>query len=611
MVPTLAALAGGMDRADSLWYHMPQSARFAEGGDLAAIDFFDPIFFASFYPANSEVLHAFGLLAFDRDILSPLLNLGFLGLGLLAAYCIGRPYGVGPQSLIGGAIALGAQMLVEFQAGEALNDVAGVAFVLAAVAVLVNAHAARGGRIGTAGLAVAGIAAGLAAGTKLSFLAPVVALFVGVAVIAGRGYRVRAAAIFGAGALAAGGYWYLRNLLAIGNPIPYSSFGPLGLPTPERAFELREGYSVAHYWNDTEVWFDWFVPGLEESFGFLWPLTLVAFIGAGVYALARRGDPLVRMLGAVVLATTLAYLVTPLTAAGEPGEPIAFVWNVRYMAPAAAIGLALLPCLPIARASERARQLTLLGLALLFAATVASLVQWDQGHVKGAVATGVAVLLGFAGWRWLAGRSEHLPRSWGVALAGLVAVGALAAGWWEQNHYLERRYDSLSPQLKLAGAVRWARDLREARVAVAGVRGVFNQYPFYGTDLSNHVQWLGEEGADGAYLRIPTCERWRRALAEGEYTHVVTTYDPFRPGTLTDTKEGLWTRDDPGLEAAAAKRPGERVRAHPSSRPGGLREAARPQRGRAERRFGQPRADRQPALDRPVCACSRSSPPPC
>ena len=142
MVPTLGSLAGGMDRADTLWYHMPLATRFVQSGDLGAIDYFDPIFFASFYPANSEVLHAVPLLAFGRDILSPLLNLGWLALGLLAAYCIGRPYGVGPQSLIGGAIALGAQNLVEFQAGEALNDIAGVAFVLAAVAILVNGYAA-------------------------------------------------------------------------------------------------------------------------------------------------------------------------------------------------------------------------------------------------------------------------------------------------------------------------------------------------------------------------------------------------------------------------------------------------------------------------------------
>ena len=91
MVPTLQALAGGMDRADTLWYHMPLATRFVQSGDLGAIDHFDPIFFASFYPANSEVLHALGILAFGRDIVSPLLNLGCLALGLLASYCIGRP----------------------------------------------------------------------------------------------------------------------------------------------------------------------------------------------------------------------------------------------------------------------------------------------------------------------------------------------------------------------------------------------------------------------------------------------------------------------------------------------------------------------------------------
>ena len=122
-----------MDRADSLWYHMPLATRFAHGSHFGAVDYFDPIFFASFYPANSEVVHATGILAFDRDILSPLLNLGWLTLGLTSAYAIGRPYGVGPTSLIGGAIALGAQNLVEFQAGEALNDIVGVVDVLACV----------------------------------------------------------------------------------------------------------------------------------------------------------------------------------------------------------------------------------------------------------------------------------------------------------------------------------------------------------------------------------------------------------------------------------------------------------------------------------------------
>ena len=537
MVPTLQALAGGMDRADTLWYHMPLATRYVQTGDLGAIDHFDPIFFAAYYPANSEVLHAAGILAFGRDILSPLLNLGFLALGLLASYCIGRPYGLGPLSLLGGAIALGSQQLVEFQAGEALNDITGVAFVLAAVAILVNAYAAiTSSHVRGAVVGIAGLAAGVAVGTKLSFLAPVAALAIGLPLIAMSGQRLRTFGFFAGGAALSGGYWYLRNAIAIGNPIPFTAWGPLGLPSPERDFELREPFSVAHYLTDGDVWSDWFIPGLDDSFGFLWPLVLAGFIGAGIYALWRGTTPLIRVLGAVVFITTIAYLFTPLTAAGEEGAPIAFEWNVRYIAPAAAIGLALLPVL--LPATPRWRTATLAGLSVLAFATIVSLVQWDQGHAKGAVVAGVGVLGLFALVWWLRGR-------YAVALACVTLVGAIGVGYLVQRHYLERRYENLSPQLKLADAVRWARGLEDSKVAVSGVRGVFNQYPFYGTDLSNHVQWLGIEGEDGAYLRIADCETWRAELADGGYTHVVTTYDPFLPGQLTDTKEALWTREDP------------------------------------------------------------------
>lgn len=553
MVPTLGSLAGGMDRADSLWYHMPLSARFMQTGDLGEIFFFDPIFFASFYPANSEVLHAVPLLTFDRDIISPVLNLGLLAVGLLASWCIGRPYGVAPQALIGGSIALGSQMLVEFQAGESLNDITGVVFVLASVAILVNGYAAgrpRGGRdIAAGALVVAGLAAGLAAGMKLSFLAPVAALTVGVVVLARRGTRVRTGLLWTVPLLVASVYWYARNAIATGNPIPYiSSIGPIELPAPERSFELRPGFSVSHYLTDAAVWWDWFIPGLNESFGGLWPLTLGLMVACGVVALWRGTEPALRMLGATVLFTALAYLFTPLTAAGEEGQPIAFVWNVRYIAPAVAIALALVPCLAIARSSARRRTVVTAVLTVLLAVTVGSLVQWQQGHVKGAVGAAVAVLAGAALVAWLRSRGHlgHAATRRSLAVVAVAAVALTAVvGWFGQRHYLERRYENTSPRLRLASTLRWARDVRDATIAVTGVRGVFNQYPLYGTDLSNRVQWLGMRGAHDAWLRIPTCERFRQELNEGAYTHVVTTYDPFHPGRLTDTTEALWVREDP------------------------------------------------------------------
>ena len=146
--------------------------------------------------------------------------------------------------------------------------------------------------------------------------------------------------------LVTGGYWYLRNLFAVGNPIPFTAFGPLGLPTPERRSSCGPGFSVAHYWNDPDVWKDWFVPKLAEELGPLWPLVLIAMVGGGVYRRLAGREPILRALGAVGRLTAFAYLVTPLTAGGEEGEPIAFEWNIRYLAPAVAIGLAILPLLP-------------------------------------------------------------------------------------------------------------------------------------------------------------------------------------------------------------------------------------------------------------------------
>jgi hypothetical protein len=557
MVPTLAALAGGMDRADTLWYHMPLAARFVQTGSLGDIFFFDPVFFASFYPSNSEVVHALPILTFGRDILSPLINLGYLAMGLLASWCIGRPYGVAPQALMGGSIALGAQNLVEFQAGEALNDITGVAFVLAAAALLVNGYAARGPRkarapgreIALGALAVAGLAAGLAAGVKLSFLAPVAALTIGVVVIAPVGTRRAVTLAWTLPLVAAGVYWYARNAIATGNPIPFiHSIGPIELPAPDRDFDLRPGFSVAHYWNDPDVWWDWFIPGLQESFGVLWPATIIGMTAGAAFAVWRGVEPILRLLGAVALFTAFAYLFTPLTAAGEEGQPIAFVWNVRYIGPTAAIAFAILPCLPAARATAGRRAAVTVGLTGLAGATVGSLIQWHQGHVKGAIVAAVGVVVAAAAIAWLRGRNRlgpAAPRRFALAIGAAVLLLAIAAGWVEQRHYLERRYENTSPRLGLAPTLRWAQDLRDARVAVAGIRGVFNQYPLYGADLSNRVQWLGERGPHDAWLRIPTCEEWRRAVNAGSYTHVVTTYDPFDPGQLTDTKEALWTREDP------------------------------------------------------------------
>ncbi|MDP9189049.1 MAG: hypothetical protein M3O25_07350, partial [Actinomycetota bacterium] len=131
--------ARGMLTFDTLWYHGPFAARIAETGSVWGLHFTDPLYLNWFYPQNSELLHAAGVSLFDRDLFSPLVNFGWLGICLLAAWCIGRPYGVAPLSLVAVALVLDIGPMVPREAGTPANDVAPVALLLAAAAILVNA----------------------------------------------------------------------------------------------------------------------------------------------------------------------------------------------------------------------------------------------------------------------------------------------------------------------------------------------------------------------------------------------------------------------------------------------------------------------------------------
>src|SRR2546423_1520468 len=136
----------GMLTFDTLWYHGPFAARIADSGSAWGMHFTDPLYLNWFYPENSELLHAAGIVLFNRDISSPLVNFGWLGIVLLAAWCIGRPYGVAPLSLTAVAIAMDTGPIVPREAGTPATDTVPVAMLLAAAAILINAWAARGSR---------------------------------------------------------------------------------------------------------------------------------------------------------------------------------------------------------------------------------------------------------------------------------------------------------------------------------------------------------------------------------------------------------------------------------------------------------------------------------
>src|SRR3954466_6976570 len=148
--PSGQALDQGMYYQDTTWYHMSFSARFAQTGHVGPLHFTDPLKLAAwFYPQNSELLHGLGIVFLKTDFLSPLINLMWVALCLLAAWCVGRPYAIGGVTMLGAAVVLGSEMLGGSPGGQGPNDIRGLFFLMTALAFLVDgaasAHASRTG----------------------------------------------------------------------------------------------------------------------------------------------------------------------------------------------------------------------------------------------------------------------------------------------------------------------------------------------------------------------------------------------------------------------------------------------------------------------------------
>jgi hypothetical protein len=577
-MPTQTGLDIGMYLPNTTWHNAPFAARFVQDHQVGAVHYIDTLNLTVwFYPQNSELLHSAGVLFLGNDFLSPLINIGWMSLCLLAAWSFARPYGGGPVAVLAIALVLDANMLLLYQPGDAKNDVAGLFFLLASAAILVNADAQRRaaseaqpaarGRtaLPNGALIVAGLAAGLALGTKLNLLAPFGLLTLGVIAVSA-GYRLRATVVWVLSALVTGGFWFARNLVNAGNPLPWIKAGPLVGPD-QADINIREPHNVAHYLlpPDGGVIRHHLVPGLHSSFGDLWPLVLAVVIGGFLLAIINGRTPLIRMLGIVALLSGIAYLFTPLTAAGPQGDPTAFTTNLRYASPAIGLGAMLLGVDEgLSGRRERGWLLGILFVLLL----VQAVPVWDlSGHLwtrhflVGAI--GLAILLILVPVGIVLAGQRGVPR---LALGGAVVLAlalAVGIGWPQSDDYVKDRYQaSTAPSDFPSGmkaALAWFNkaDPHDTRIGVVGGRPGFKQYVFYGDDLSNHVQYIARHGPHGAYLPIASeaaqndrephwmqqCEEWRRAVDDGDYHYLVIGPDQRTQARLPI--EAVWTAADP------------------------------------------------------------------
>jgi hypothetical protein len=610
------ALGRGIFNFDSLWYHLPFAVDIVQSHSVT--QFFHPetVFTNWFYPQNSELVHTAGILVIHRDTLSLFVNFGWLALAFLSAWCIGRPWGRGSLTVIAAAILLDSNTLVVREPGAAKNDLMAAALLLASIAILVHRHTllprvawgggagrarrplfrprsnlgrppnseaknpatardpfpTTGPAAGTLPLAVAGLAAGLAVGTKSTAVAMAAAMTVAIVFLAPQGRRWAEFGWWFLPALAGGGYWYLRNLIAAGNPLPQlESLGPISLPHPERLQEGRPDFSVAHYATDTGVWHEYFAPGLHHAFGLLWPLVIGGAVAGALIALLWGRSRLLRWLGAVALFGMLAYLFTPLSAAGAEGAPVGFSINIRYAIPALLAGLTLLPAalrsLSSASSASPAGPLphdrtrgqsawSLVDRTLLAALLLVWLVTdrpdaalRDPDRLFAWLIVLLAVLIP-AGLLFARRRGASL----GVVAAGfaVLALATVAIAYPVQRDYLRDRYANSDPEASIPGmhldsAYRWARGVHDSRIGLAGTTAGFLGYGFYGTDLSNRVRYMGREAPHGGFEPIPTCRAFRAAVDAADLDYLVTS--PFlnfiHPGDPIESPEAAWLRGDP------------------------------------------------------------------
>ncbi len=570
--PTLESYDLGMHAFDTLWYHLPWAASFAQTGRVTSLHY-DLEFLLAFYPATAELFHGLGIVLLGRDTLSPVLNLLWMGLALLAGWCIGRPRGRGAASTAGVALVLLTPMMDFSQPGSADGDIVGLAFLLGAVALVVNAERR------TAAYALAGLSAGFAASIKLTFLAPVGLLTLGVLAIAIRDRgatatpgphrdtatpgpdRATATPARRATALAwlvplvlAGGFWYARNLIAVGNPLPWTGFAGL-LPTPAPPLQQHVSLTVAHYLTSSVFWKHFFVTGMAGQLGPWWyVIGAVAIVGPLLCLLPRAGG-MVRMVALVALASLAAYLVTPNGAIGPDGYPIGFTYNLRYAAPGLALAFAVMPLSPVL-AGPRSQAVVVAGLAVVAVATVAQSSLWPAQHLAGALLAGGVVLAVGLAIAVRPVRGKRPTRAVALAALALLACAGAAAGYPWQRHYLRGRYTYQPSISHLSGVWDYFRTIHHVRVAVAGTYGEFFSYPLFGIDDSNRVQYIARTGTHGSFTPLRTCAAWRAAVNRGHFQYLLTTpeRDVWHPAQLTPAPERKWALGDPGVHLLFERR---------------------------------------------------------
>jgi len=155
------------------------------------------------------------------------------------------------------------------------------------------------------------------------------------------------------------------------------------------------------------------------------------------------------------------------------------------------------------------------------------------GIVAGALVLGAGIVR--LTWR---PRLPTIPASFGRSVVLVALAAGMIAGFATEQFYVHHRYtDAPMPKID-----RWAQSVHHARIAIVNFSV---QYPLYGNDQTDYVQYLATRSADRTSSRIATCSVWRRAVNDGRYAYVVISTPGFPVPPKQPTHELDWPRSAP------------------------------------------------------------------
>lgn len=418
---------------DTREYHITNLAHWLREGSLWALPFQSPGGVTATHPGNGELVGVWLALPSHGDELVYAMPALFAALAVLAGALLGRELRAdrGPDGAAIGALAVFAALSVPLyfssQLGSLSTDVVAAACTMTALALLVTAR-----RTPSAGVVVAaGVALGLAVGSKYTALVPGAAVTAGALVLLPRRrmwwWLVPGVVVFAVP-------WFLRNLLATGNPLFPQAVGPLtGGDLPLDVIATTVATHILE--RDGDFVRRWFDLGVD----FVGPIAVAVAVAC---ALAFRRGPQQRALvvtSLIAMVSFVAYLAVPFSGGGPDGLAFVVASSMRYALTSMLIGAVLLAAVVPARVGGGV-------LAVVLAWNLWRLrdhvpaarpdLGWSRTWVAAVALVALAVALALAmagGWRgWRHGGQRWIVAS--AAVAGLVLV----AGGFAAFHRLDR-----------------------------------------------------------------------------------------------------------------------------------------------------------------------------